>query len=57
METWVLGAILALVGLLVIGSSVGESGLGLPFTLAGLTSTGVGSWVFLTQFRKWIDNI
>ncbi len=57
LETWVLGAILALVGLLVIGGSVGNSEFGLPLLAAGLASTSAGSWIFLSKFRKWIESL
>jgi hypothetical protein len=57
LEAWVLGAILALVGLLALacGLSHGEFGLYLP--AAGITSTGVGSAVFVNSFRKWFENL
>jgi hypothetical protein len=57
LEIWVLGAILVLVGLLAIacGFSHGEFGLYLP--AAGMTSIGVGSVVFVNNFRKWFEKL
>ncbi len=57
LETWVLGIIMALVGLLVMGCSLGDGELGFPFLAAGLTSTGTGSLIFLATFRKWIRSL
>jgi hypothetical protein len=57
LETWVFGAILVLVGLLVTACSFGKSELGISFTIAGLSSTGVGSLIFVAKFGKWIENL
>ena len=57
LETWVFGAILAIVGFLVIFCSVGENGLGLPFFMGGLASAGSGSVIFVLKFRQWIENL
>jgi hypothetical protein len=57
LETWALGAILALVGLLVTACSYGKSELGISFTIAGLSSTGIGSLIFVVKFKKWIETI
>ena len=51
------GAILAIVGFLVIFCSVGENGLGLPFFMGGLASAGSGSVIFVLKFRQWIENL
>jgi hypothetical protein len=57
LETWVLGAILAIVGLLVTACSFGKSELGISFTIAGLASAGVGSIIFVAKFRQWIEHL
>jgi hypothetical protein len=57
LETWVFGAILALVGLLITACSFGKNELGVSFLIAGLASTGVGSVIFVTKFKKWIDKL
>ena len=57
METWILGAIMMIVGFLVIGCSVAHNELGIPFTATGLTAAGVGTWICLIDFKKWIANI
>jgi hypothetical protein len=55
LEVWVLGAILAIVGLLAIGCSFGNGEFGLYLPAAGIASTVTGSWVFLTRFKKWVE--
>jgi hypothetical protein len=57
LETWALGAILALVGLLVTACSFGKSELGISFTIAGLASAGVGAIIFVAKFRQWIEHL
>jgi hypothetical protein len=57
LETWVFGAILALVGLLVTACSFGKSELGITFTVTGLTGAGIGSLIFVTKFRQWAENL
>ena len=57
METWVLGAILAIVGLLVTVCSFGKSELGISFTIAGIASASVGSIIFIAKFRQWIEHL
>jgi len=57
LETWGLGAILALVGLLVIVCSFGKVELGLPFTLAGLASAGTGSFIFVIKLKQWMEHL
>ena len=57
LETWVFGAILAIVGFLVIFCSAGESGLVIPFFVGGLASASVGSLIFVFSFKRWIENI
>jgi hypothetical protein len=57
LETWVFGAILALVGLLVSACSLGKTELGISFMVAGLTSVGVGSLIFVVKFKQWIENL
>ena len=57
LETWALGAILALIGLLVTACSFGKSELGISFTIAGLSSVGVGSFIFVAKFRKWVETL
>ena len=52
-----LGAILALVGLLVIVCSFGKVELGLPFTLAGLASAGTGSFIFVIKLKQWMEHL
>ena len=57
LETWVLGAILALVGLLVTACSFGKSEFGISFTIAGLSIAGIGSLIFVVKFKKWIETL
>jgi hypothetical protein len=57
LETWVFGAILAIVGFLVIFCSVGEKALGVSFFIAGLASAGSGSLIFIFKFKQWIENL
>jgi hypothetical protein len=57
LETWVFGAIFALVGLLTIACSFNHGEFGLYLPAAGITSTGVGSAVFVSSFRKWLENL
>jgi hypothetical protein len=57
LETWALGAILTLVGLLVTACSFGKSELGISFTIVGLSSAGIGSLIFVAKFKKWIETL
>jgi hypothetical protein len=57
METWALGAILTLVGVLVTACSFGKSELGISFTIAGLAGTGVGVPIFVVKFKQWIEHL
>jgi hypothetical protein len=57
LETWVYGVILVLVGLLVSVCSLGKTELGVSFVIVGLTSTFVGSLIFVVKFKQWIDNL
>ena len=57
LETWVLGAIMALVGLLVTACSLGKNELGISFTIAGLASAGTGALIFVAKFKQWIEHI
>jgi hypothetical protein len=57
LETWVFGAILVLVGLLVTVCSLGKNELGVSFMIGGLTSTFVGSLIFVVKFKQWIDSL
>ena len=57
LETWVFGAILALVGFLVSACSLGKNELGVSFMIAGLMSTMVGSLVFVVKFKQWIEKL
>jgi ABC-type enterobactin transport system permease subunit len=57
LETWVFGAILAIVGFLVIFCSVGENGLGVPFFMGGLASASAGSLIFVFNFKHWVENL
>ena len=57
LETWVFGAILALVGLLVSACSLGKTELGISFMIAGLTSAVVGSLIFVAKFKQWIESL
>ena len=56
LETWVLGAILALIGALVIACSFGQGDLSVAFALGGITSVSVGSIIFIAKFKKWIES-
>jgi hypothetical protein len=53
----VFGAIIAIVGLLVIFCSLGETKLDFSFTIAGIIGVGVGSSFCVVKFKKWIDNL
>jgi hypothetical protein len=57
LETWVFGAILALVGLLVSACSLGKNELGISYMIAGLTSVILGSLIFVTKFKQWIEKL
>jgi hypothetical protein len=57
LETWVFGAILALVGVLVTACSFGKIEVGISFTIAGIVSTGVGALIFVAKFKRWIENL
>lgn len=56
METWVLGVILSLVGILLLVVSVGQEEIGFSVTIAGLGSTLIGSIIAIFGFRKWIEH-
>jgi hypothetical protein len=56
LETWALGAIMALVGLLVTACGLGKSELGISFTIAGISSTSVGALIFIVKFMNWIEH-
>jgi len=57
LETWVFGAVLAVVGFLVTGCSFAHEELGVSFFIAGLASAGVGSILFVFKFKKWIEQL
>jgi predicted membrane channel-forming protein YqfA (hemolysin III family) len=57
LETWVFGAILAIVGFLVIACGLGENELGVSFIIAGGVSASVGSLFFVLKFKEWIDKL
>jgi hypothetical protein len=57
LETWVFGAILAVVGFLVIVCGFGEKELDVSFIIAGAVSASVGSLFFVLKFREWIDKL
>jgi hypothetical protein len=57
LETWVFGAILALMGFLVTGCGLGGNELGISFVIAGLVSASVGSFIFVFKFKQWIENL
>jgi hypothetical protein len=57
LETWALGAILALVGLLVTACGFGKSELGASFAVAGLSAVGVGGLIFVAKFKQWIEHL
>ena len=57
LETWVFGAVIAVVGLLITGCSFAHEGLGVSFFIAGLTSVSVGSTLFLFKFKQWIEQL
>lgn len=56
LEAWVLGAIIALVGLLILACSTGHTEYGPLLPLAGIASTGTGSIVFVAGFKKWVKH-
>jgi predicted membrane channel-forming protein YqfA (hemolysin III family) len=57
LETWVFGAVLAVVGFLITGCSFMHEELGVSFLLAGLTSVSVGSIFFVFKFKQWIEQL
>ena len=57
LETWVFGAILAIVGFLVTACGLGENELGISFIIAGAASASVGSLFFVLKFKEWIDKL
>jgi uncharacterized membrane protein HdeD (DUF308 family) len=57
LETWVFGAILALMGILVIACSFGKNELGISFLIPGLASTVAGSFIFIFKFKQWIEKL
>jgi hypothetical protein len=57
LETWVFGAILALIGFLVTACGLGKNELGISFMIAGLTSIIVGSLIFVAKFKQWIEKL
>jgi hypothetical protein len=57
LETWVFGAILALMGFLVTACGLAQNALGIPFVISGLTSASVGSVVFGYKFKQWIEHL
>ena len=57
LETWVFGAILAIVGLMVTACFFGENELDISFLIAGLVSVGVGSLLFVFKFKQWIEKL
>ena len=57
LETWVFGAILAVMGFLVTACGLGGNELGVSFVIAGLASASVGSLIFIFKFKQWIDNL
>jgi hypothetical protein len=57
LETWVFGAVLALVGILVTVCSFGNNELGISFLIAGLACIGFGSFIFVAKFKQWIERL
>jgi hypothetical protein len=57
LETWVFGAILALMGFLVTACGFMQSELGVSFVVPGLTSASVGALIFVFKFKQWIDRL
>ena len=57
LETWVFGAILAIVGFLVLACGFGENELGVSFIIAGAASASVGSFFFVLKFKEWVDKL
>ena len=57
LETWVFGAILVLVGVLVSACSFGKTELGISFMVAGLTSASAGTLIFVSKFKQWIEKL
>lgn len=57
LESWILGAILTIVGFLAIGCSLGHAEFGLYLPSAGIVAAGVGSLVFFTSFKKWVERL
>ncbi len=57
LETWVFGAILTLIGILLTACSFGKSELGISFLIAGLASSCVGSFIFVFKFKQWVEKL
>jgi hypothetical protein len=57
LETWVFGAILALVGFLVTAGGFGGNELGISCVFGGLVSASAGSAIFVFKFKQWIDKL
>jgi hypothetical protein len=57
LETWIFGAILVLVGLLVSACSLGRPELGISSMVAGLASASIGSLIFVAKFKQWIERL
>ena len=57
LETWALGAILTLVGLLVTACSFGKSEMGISFTIVGLAGAGIGASIFVVKFKEWVEHL
>ena len=57
LETCIFGAILATMGLLLIGRSFGLNELEFLFGAIGFLVSGTGSYIFVTRFRTLIERL
>ncbi len=57
LELWVLGATIAVIGVLVSVCGAGASEWDFAFKIVGVAIVGVGSWVCITKFRQWVSSI
>jgi hypothetical protein len=46
-----------LVGFLAVGCSFAQTDLGFQFVEAGLAAASAGSYMCVTNFKKWIENL
>jgi hypothetical protein len=57
MESWVSGAIMILVGALVIACSGRQTEWNFYMWMSGLATIGIGSWIFVAKFKRWISGL